>query len=308
MVTASGARIRWADLPAPVRHRVEGIIGGGPVTEARSQPGGFSPGTADRVRTASGQAAFVKAVTPALNRDSAEMARRELRITAALPAHAPVPRLMGGFDDGDWVVLILEDVAGAHPRTPWIAPEIDAAVTALRDLAAALTPAPLPGLPRATDHLAPDFGGWETLAAGPPTDLDPWALRHLDILRDAARRGVAAISAGDTLVHCDIRADNMLVREDGRIIVVDWPWGCLGPAWLDTVLLALNVIVHGGDPSRALDGVDHDAAVDVIAGVAGYFQRQSRRPPPPGLPTVRAFQRFQGDALLPWLREALTGR
>jgi aminoglycoside phosphotransferase (APT) family kinase protein len=108
-------------------------------------------------------------------------------------------------------------------------------------------------------------------------------------------------------VHGDIRADNMLVREDGRIIIVDWPWGCLGPAWLDSVLLAVNVIVHGGDPARVLAGVDRDDAVAVIAGVTGYFQRQSRRPPPPALPTVRAFQRFQGDALLPWLRDALTG-
>ncbi|WP_328466172.1 aminoglycoside phosphotransferase family protein [Actinoplanes sp. NBC_00393] len=306
MVTASGVRIGWADLPVPVRHRVEDVIGGGPVIEARSQPGGFSPGTADRVCTASGRRAFVKAVTPAINPDSAVMARRELRITAALPGHAPVPRLLGGFDEDDWVVLILQDVAGAHPRTPWVSSEIDAAVTALHDLAAALTPAPVPGLPRATDYLAADFGGWAALAAGPPADLDPWAAHHLDLLADAASRGITAISAGETLVHGDIRADNMLVREDGRIIIVDWPWGCLGPAWLDSVLLAVNVIVHGGDPARVLAGVDRDDAVAVIAGVTGYFQRQSRRPPPPGLPTVRAFQRFQGDALLPWLRTALT--
>ena len=66
MVTASGVRIGWVDLPEPVRAAVEDIIGG-TVVEARSQSGGFSPGTADRVRTADGRRAFVKAVSADLN-------------------------------------------------------------------------------------------------------------------------------------------------------------------------------------------------------------------------------------------------
>ncbi|MDI6101998.1 phosphotransferase [Actinoplanes sp. NEAU-A12] len=305
MVVASGVRIGWEDLPGPVRHEIEEIIGGGRVVTAQSQAGGFSPGTADRVRTVSGARAFVKAVTPALNEDSAVLARQELRITAALPAHAPAPRMLGGFDDGEWVVLVLEDVAGAHPRTPWVESEIAAAATALRDLAATLTPAPVEGLSTAADRLAPSFARWDDLAAGPPDDLDPWAVRRLGVLRAAAGRGNVAISTGTTLVHTDLRADNILVRPDGRLVFVDWPWGCVGPAWLDSVLLAINVIVHGGDPGPLLAGIDPDVVVGVIAGAAAYFHHSCRQPPPPGLPTVRAFQRFQGDALLPWLRDAL---
>lgn len=142
---------------------------------------------------------------------------------------------------------------------------------------------------------------------GPPADLDPWPLRNLGALRASADRGLAAITGGATLAHCDIRADNLLVRPDGRVIVVDWPWGSLGPAWLDTVLLAINVLVHGGEASRLLTSVDPAAATCVITGVAGYFHWRSRQPPPPGLPTVRTFQRFQGDALVPWLRTAFDG-
>ena len=74
--------------------------------------------------------------------------------------------------------------------------------------------------------------------------------------------------------------------------------GCAGPAWLDTALLALNVIVHGGDGDRLLP----EQGAGVIAAFAGYFLDVARLAPPPGLPTVRAFQRWQGDALLPWLR------
>jgi hypothetical protein len=60
--------------------------------------------------------------------------------------------------------------------------------------------------------------------------------------------------------------------------------------------------VRGGDANRVLSGVEPRPATAVIAGLTGYFLHQGRLPDPPGLPTVRAFQRAQGDALLPWLR------
>jgi aminoglycoside phosphotransferase (APT) family kinase protein len=306
MMAAGGKRIGWSDLPSSVRAQAQRIIGDGPVVEVCSQTGGFSPGTADRVRTGSGRRAFVKAVSVDLNEDSARLARQELRITAVLPERAPVPRLLGGYDDGEWVLLVLEDIQGVHPRTPWVDDEIDAAMVALRDLAATLTPAPACGVPTAVESLAGDFAGWDRIAAAPPQDLGPWAVTHLEVLTTAAHRATEVLAHGDTLAHTDIRADNMLVRADGRIVIVDWPWACIGPEWLDTVFLAVNVIVHGGDGERVLAGLNRDAAVAVIAGMTGYFQYTCRQPPVSALPTVRAFQRFQGDALLQWLKTVLT--
>jgi aminoglycoside phosphotransferase (APT) family kinase protein len=305
MIPATGTRIGWRDVPAPVRAAVEEIIGA-PVTAAQSQAGGFSPGTADRVVTADGRRAFVKAVSPAQNERSVTLARREARIAAALPPQAPTPRLLGSYDDGDWVALVFSDVEGRHPRTPWVPAELHLAVTALRELARALTPSPVVAVPTAAENLRPDFAGWHNLAADPPADLDPWAAAHLGALRAAADRALAAVGTGTTLAHCDIRADNLLVRPDGAIVVVDWPWACVGPAWLDTVLLGLNVLVHGGDPTPAFQGVGPAVCADVLAGFAGFFLDLGRYPDPPGLPTVRAFQRAQGAALLPWLREHLT--
>lgn len=298
----TAVRITWTDLPPGIRARIEGIIGG-LVVEARSQAQGYSPGTADRVLTDNGRRAFVKAVTPALNEHSAELAAQEMRVTAALPDHAPTPRMLGGFETGDWVVLVLEDVPGRHPSLPWSAPDIEIVRAGLAELAGALTPSPLPDAPRASDALAGDFAGWDHIAADPPADLDPWARAHLPALRASAARGLAATASGDTLTHCDIRADNILVRDDDRPIFVDWPWGCIGPDWLDRVLLAVNVLVNGGTAERLLTGLDPDVVTDVVAGLTGFFLHTSRTPPPPGIPAVRAFQRAQGDALLPWLRE-----
>jgi aminoglycoside phosphotransferase (APT) family kinase protein len=287
---------------------VEEIIGDA-VVESVSQTGGFSPGTADRVRTTDGRRAFVKAVSPAQNEHSPELHRREARVTGALPASVPAPRLLGCYDDGGWVALVLQDIEGRHPATPWLPDELKLVLATLDDLAASLTPSPLPDLPMATDSLAEDFAGWRRISADPPADLHPWIARHLDELCVLADRGVAAL-AGDTLVHTDIRADNLLLGPDGRVTVVDWPWACRGPAWLDTLLLLVNVRLFGGHDTpallarrAALTGADEDGLVAVLAGVAGFFADAARQPPPKGLPTVRAFQQAQADAVVSWLRE-----
>ena len=307
MVTASGVRIGWADLPDHVRAEVERIIGA-PVVSAVSQPGGFSPGTADRVRTADGRRAFVKAVSPAQNEHSPVMHRQEARVSAALPATAPAPDLLGVFDDGHWVALVLADVEGRHPAPPWRADELDRVLAALDTLADECTPAPVPGLRPVAEALSVDLGGWERIAADPPADLDPWTAAHLDDLCALAARARTVLT-GDTLVHLDIRADNLLITDDGQVTVVDWPWACLGPAWLDRLLLLINVRLFGGHDTEALlrrcarrTGADPADLRSVLAGMGGFFADAARLPPAPGLPTLREFQRAQADAVVGWLR------
>ncbi|MET8303781.1 MULTISPECIES: phosphotransferase [unclassified Micromonospora] len=306
-------RLHWPELPTHVRDGVEAVLGDR-VVAAESQPGGFSPGTADRVRTAGGGRAFVKAVSPAQNDRSPGLYRAEARITAALPPDAPAPELLGSYDDGDWIALVLADVEGRHPATPWRADELTAVLSTLETMAGTLTPAPAAApAPTAAELLAHDFGGWRRLAADPPADLDPWARSHLPELCAAADRGLAALT-GDTLCHVDVRADNLLLGPDGSVTVVDWPWACRGPAWLDTLLTVVNVQVYGGhDPDallaarRLTAGVDTADLTGVLAGFTGFFLDGARQPPPPGIPTVRAFQRLQGESLLPWLTRRLAG-
>jgi hypothetical protein len=303
MIKAAGARIGWGELPEWLRSRAEKLIGGR-VVDAVSQRGGFSPGTADRVVTGDGRRAFVKAVSLAINPESYAMARREASYTARMPAAAPVPRLLGEVEEDGWMVLILQDVEGRQPFTPWAGDEMDATAEALDRLADALTPCPIEELPRASERFATQFGGWSAVAAEPVPDLNPWAAAHLDDLQSAARRGLDVLAKGETIAHGDIRADNLLVRDDGTVLVVDWPWASRAPRWLDRLLLAMDVVVHGGDGDRLLAGLNERDAADVCAGYVGYLMERSRRPSP-GIPFVRAFQRAQADALMPWLRERL---
>ncbi|MFI6132047.1 phosphotransferase family protein [Micromonospora sp. NPDC051141] len=310
MSSLTKTRLHWHELPAHVRAAVETVLDDR-VVAAESQPGGFSPGTADRVRTARGGRAFVKAVSPAQNQHTPTMHRAEARIAAALPPAAPTPRLLGSHDDGEWIALVYADVEGRHPVTPWDDGELAAVLSTLETMAATLTPAPTVATTTAAEALGHDFAGWRRLADDPPADLDPWARDHLAELCAAADRGLAALT-GDTLCHLDVRADNLLLGPDGRVTVVDWPWACRGPAWLDTLLTVVNVQVYGGhDPDALLASRPLTAPVDpadltgVLAGLTGFFLDGARQPPPPGIPTVRAFQRLQADALLPWLTRRL---
>ncbi|HMG30563.1 MAG TPA: hypothetical protein VK585_10640 [Jiangellaceae bacterium] len=74
------------------------------------------------------------------------------------------------------------------------------------------------------------------------------------------------------------------------------------------LLFLVNAALHGHDPQAYLDRHPLLTAVDpwyvtgLLAGLAGMWADATRRPPPPGLPTVRAFQQAQLDVTLDWLR------
>ena len=113
------------------------------MAEAVTQPGGFSPGAAVRLRAADGRRLFVKAVGPEPNPDSAGIYRAEARIAAALPASVPAPRLIATFEVDGWVVLAFEDIEGRHPAMPWRRDELDRVTAAVARMSAELTPSPM---------------------------------------------------------------------------------------------------------------------------------------------------------------------
>ncbi len=114
--------------------------------------------------------------------------------------------------------------------------------------------------------------------------------------------GVAAVVGGD----------NLLVHE-GVGVLVDWPWASRGHPLLDLVVAAPALAMQGGPPPAELlarSTVGRQAEPDrlrpLVVAVAGMFPGRSRRPPPPGLPTLRAFQAAQAQVALEWLRPLVT--
>jgi hypothetical protein len=95
-------------------------------------------------------------------------------------------------------------------------------------------------------------------------------------------------------------------------VVVDWPWACRGAAFVDVVLFAPSVAMQGGPPpadliasSRSCRATGREALTALVCATAEYVTEQSLRPPPPGLPTVRAFQAAQATIARRWLAELI---
>jgi aminoglycoside phosphotransferase (APT) family kinase protein len=175
-----------------------------------------------------------------------------------------------------------------------------------------LTPCPLSDVPLIVGEWREDFDNWRVAASGqPPAGLPDWCLRHLESLATLEADWEAA-AVGDTLLHMDLRADNLLVTAD-RIWVVDWPHAARGAALFDLTAMAPSVAMQGGpDPSTLLSlspvgrAAERDPLSALVCALAGYFVVHALWPAPPGLPTVRAFQAAQGEVAVRWLAE-LTG-
>ena len=236
------------------------------------------------------------------------MHRREAVVSAALPRSPRFPRLLEVFDDTEWVALAFDAVDGRPPHHPWDPVELGRVADGLSAMHAELTPSPAPDLDPLSVRAVQLFGGWSTLVTlGAPAELDPWAAAHLDRLAEL-EAGWPEACVGETLVHGDVRADNVLVTED-RVVFVDWPFGSVGNPAFDVIAWAPSVVLEGGPPPEELLALceasrraDADAMTVLLTAICGFFVSHSLQPAPPGLPTLRAFQAAQGAVALDWLR------
>jgi aminoglycoside phosphotransferase (APT) family kinase protein len=293
-------RLEWAHLPPTVRASIEERCGS-PVVEAISQGAGFTPGFASVLVCEDGSRHFVKAASNVAQRMFAVSYREEARKLRALPDGTPAPRLLWALD-GDWVVLGLEYVEARAPRRPWQPAELDICLDALEDVADLLTPVP------EALHLDP-------FAADVPDWPSYWD--HVRATRDLAHADEAAALAaefgsaveGETLVHTDVRDDNVLLTPDGRALFCDWNWPTAGAHWLDSLFMLVGPRGDGLDVDaviaerRLLRDVPADDIDRVLALICGYFFRQADEPVPATSPHIRDAQRWQGDVVWAWLSE-----
>lgn len=238
--------------------------------------------------------------------------RREIMVASWLPAVAPTPRLLWSFDEGGegWVVLVFEDIEGRPPAQPWVASELDRVVDSLNALTSDLSPSPVaPAEIGDVSTFGPLVGGnWSRLKFDNPPNVDPWMVRHLDRLIEAEER-VEAVSRGETLLHLDLRGDNMLLTDDG-VVIVDWPHARVGAAWIDAVGFAPSLAMEGGpEPEELIARLDGPRQADPkhltlgIIEIAGFFTYQGSRPPVEGLPGLREFQEAQGAVARRWIAQ-----
>lgn len=298
------ARIDWAELPSDIRERIESV-GGAEVREARTQTGGFSAGVASRVSFVNGERLFVKAV-PETSSGTFELYAREAEVLRTIPRDFPAAHLVDAFTQNGWMVLVIEDVEGRHPRRS----SSEDTVRVLDSIASLATVTTDSALPLLSDELAGDALSWSRLEAeGLLETTTPWCADHITLLRTAAER-VTSVAAGERLVHGDLRADNILIEPSGRARLLDWPWAARGAGWEDALLYLLDLRVE--DSAADVDPfLEHQVFADsgfadhsaLLSAMAGNWFENCRLPAPQGMTTIRDFQRREAIAAVEWLAQ-----
>ena len=297
-VGRTARRLDWVHLPPAVRSAVERRLGS-PVEEARSRDAGFTPGLASVLTCADGSRHFLKAASATAQKVVADAYRGEIARLRTLPPSAPAPRLQWSLDAEDWVVLCIEYVDATSPARPWDAADLAACSAMLVTAAAELTPAPGVGVPTFAEEVGSWAGLWRT------------HLSHLPYAAECAELAdrIEEVSAGETLVHGDLREDNLLLDAAGRAWLCDWAWPARGAAWLDSLLLLIGPYGDGVDveahlATHPLLAPVPPADVDTVLALhLGYFTVAADLPRVSNSPYLRTMAAWQRDALHRWLAE-----
>jgi hypothetical protein len=275
---------------ADVHGRVEIMLG--PTGQWRPVTGGYSGAGIWVVERQPGANVFVKAATTEL---TATFLRDEHAVYAGIAASC-MPEMIGWDDDGEFPVLIVEDLSWAIWPPPWDDTRVEAVLDAAAELAAIQGPAWLPSWA----DTQPEFQKWCVIAEDPTTFL-AGGLGDVEWLDTVLPILLAAESAldlsGDSVVHSDIRSDNLCLTPAAKL--VDWNWTRRGPADIDVVAWLPSLHLEGGPPPWRLRP---HADVRFVAALAGYFAYYAGQPPSPNVnPEVRTLQRNQAEVCLDWL-------
>lgn len=303
-VAATAQRPTWAELPLGLRSEIENRLGDS-VESAVSQRSGFTPGFASRLVLTDGSRWFVKAASSEHGwlQDCYAAEAVKLRL---LPAGVPAPILRQRFDvrvDGiDWLVLVIDDVDGRPPVRPLGEAEATAALAAVADLSRRLTPAPA-GF--AWVSLAEELAGMQPVGDD-PLDRREWRPHRAEL--DELLTATAAGLLGETLVHGDVRDDNLLVAADQTVWVCDWNFPTLGPIWADALCLAISMSGDGLDADALLadtgliEAADADAVDCLLLHLARYFAAAAGQDPVLHSPYLRTHQAWYAEVTGDWLR------
>ncbi len=269
--------------------RVEGCLGSRPVAWRAAQ-GGYTPAARWVVERADGERAFIKVAT---NKDTAMWLRDECRVYTRLRGDF-MAQMLGWDDDGEHPLLAIEDLSGALWTAEWTPARVDAVLASLEALHGVAVPEGTPPM----ENWQPLLTAWGKVALNPAPFLALGMVDRgwLDAALPALLEAEALVDfSGGALAHFDVRSDNICFVE-GRAVLVDWNFACVGNGVLDTAAWLPSLHEEGGpSPAEILPNQPAIAAL-----LAGFFASRAGLPIIPAAPRVREVQRRQLSAALPW--------
>jgi hypothetical protein len=315
-VRATARRPEWEDLGVSVRSLIQETVEQ-PVVDTWSARTGFTPGFASRLTLADGVRVFVKAASSDDDKlhgwPLSDAYRDEVRKLAALPTGIGAPRLLWHRDveieDARWVVLGLQYVDGAPPRRPWRHTELRLVMAKLAATAAALSRVPAGlQLARAVSELT-DGQAFRLARLRERGSDDAWSDRVERLCDEADER-----LDGASVVHLDLRDDNILIDAQDEVWFVDWNWPAVGAPWIDLVCILISAVGDGIDGDSLLADHPLTAAVDpvsidcLLAVLWTFWEVQRHEAAPAFSPHLRNHQAWYADATAAWLTQRLASR
>lgn len=295
-------RPTWQQLPEVVHDWLTDHLGAA-VTAASSRRSGYTAGFASRLWLSDHRRVFAK-IANCEHQWMVDAYQQEAVKNRLLPAAVPAPRVIADFRavlcDRTWHAVIFEDVDGRPPHRPWTPSDAVSAIHATETAAMALTPAPdghawLP--------LSTELGAMDGTKRAVIKQFWPGHVGEMSELAEA----LAHSCDGNTLVHADLRDDNMIIGDTGEAWICDWNFPVLGKPWIDLVTLLISMYGDGLDTDTVLteSPCSRDAPADeidsLLADLALYYRIAADSPYVDNSPHLRAHQGWYADVTAAWL-------
>ena len=279
-----------------LRERVARLAGATPVAWVR-RTGGYSPAERWVATLPDGSTVFAKAGVSPL---TSEWLRREFAVYEAVRARC-MPTVLGWEDDPVSPLMLVEDLTYAHWPPPWSYANVEAVREVLAQLAAMPAPA---FLHRASEGIFVTGRCWAEVARDPQPFLSlglvdaSWLDAALPHLLGAE---AAAQIDGDSVLHMDVRSDNLCFADEDEPVLIDWNHAARGAADVDIAFWLPSLQFEGGPAPETI--LLH--APEYAALVSGFFAARAGLPNIDDAPFVRRVQREQLSTSLPWAVRAL---
>lgn len=275
---------------------IRDVSGSSPISW-KSIEGGYTTAKRWVIQLENGTSVFAKAAEDDL---AAGWLRDEAKVYQSIHGDF-MPRFLG-WKDGEMPVLFLEDLSNADWSWEWSDEHVKQILAILDQVAATKMPQDFPSL----DAFGSKMNGWRTLATNSElaAGFINLGLASEEWLKQALPKLVNAESnasyKGGSLVHMDMRSDNICFR-DKKPVLIDWNWAARGNAKVDLISLLPSMHSEGG-PAPWDITLDEP---ELIAAVTGYFAMNAPRPPHKLGPKIRELQLRQLRSALPWTAKAL---